>query len=259
VLGAQHPDTLHSLAQFGFDLMTAGSYVAAVRVLAEAATGLAESLGQARPRTLLAAKSLAWALGKAGRPAEALAQAQETQALYDATYDADHPGALLCLQTLAAALAANGSEQAIRTAHRAASGLEDRFGAEHPSTLSAVNNAAVYERRAGNVGVARTLLERVVEGLTERLGPAHPNTCSASANLANCLAQAGRPDAAEPLERQALIALTAALGANHPDTRAVANNLATTLRSLGRRREARGLGTAPSRARLDIELPPIAL
>lgn len=263
VLGRRHPDTLHSRAQCGFALAIAGRYDEAVPVLVEGATGLIESFGPARPRTLVATTSLAWALLKAGRPAEALARAQETHAQYTATYEPYHPGALLCRMVLAAAMSASGSAHygdAVRVALAAVAGFEDRFGATHPSTLASMNNAAVYERRAGNADQAQVVLERTVEGLKEHLGHHHPNTYAASANLANCLADSGRLNEAERLERQAIEGLTAALGADHPDTAAVSRNLAITVRALGRRREARAIrGGPPSRSRLDLELPPISL
>jgi hypothetical protein len=261
-LGHRHLNTLHSRMCLGLDLLAMGKYAESVQTLTEASTDLAETLGPARPLTLLASTLLAWALGRAGRQTEALTLARDTHARYAEKYDAHHPSALLCGLTLAAALSANGAAnhvEAVRMARFAVAGFEDIYGPRHPSALAAVNNTAVYELRAGNSDEAKAMLERAAEGLIDRLGAAHPNSAATTANLATCAALAGRLNDAERLERLTLANLTASLGPDHPDTLTVTHNLAITLRALGRRREARALSAASRRTRLDLELPPMPL
>ena len=222
VLGPDHPITLCSLMSRGENLLLEGEFEESVHLLTEAMNGLVDSLGRARPYTLRAATMLAWALDHAGRHTESLALADETAAHYAAKYRPQHPGALLCMMTLAAARSACAANQhdrqfAAQTARDALVGFEGLYGPDHPSTLACANNTAVYELRAGNPREARALLERARHGLDERLGH------------------------------------------DHPHTRATAHNLALTLRALGRRREARSLDPTTRPTRTELELPPIPL
>lgn len=52
VLGPDHPNTLRSMANLGLDLLLAGELEESVRLLTDAANGLADSLGRARPQLL---------------------------------------------------------------------------------------------------------------------------------------------------------------------------------------------------------------
>ncbi len=105
------------------------------------------------------------------------------------------------------------------------------LGAEHPQTLSSVNNLAGLYERQGRYVEAEPLYERALAARERVLGAEHPQTLSSVNNLAYLYARQGRYDKAEPLYARALSGAEKVLGPDHPNTRIVRENLAR-LRSL---------------------------
>ena len=115
------------------------------------------------------------------------------------------------------------------------------LGAEHPDTLTSVNNLAALYRGQGRYAEAEPLYQRAVTVSERVLGPEHPDTLSSVDNLAALYQSQGRYAEAEPLYQRALAASERVLGAEHPNTLASVNNLAFWYERQGRHAEAEPL------------------
>ena len=101
---------------------------------------------------------------------------------------------------------------------------ERKMGAEHPSTLSSVNNLALLLKKQGGLAAAKSLYERALKGREAALGPDHPDTLVSVKHLAGLLMDQGDLAGAKPLYERALKGREAALGPDHPDTLGSVNN-----------------------------------
>jgi Tetratricopeptide repeat len=88
--------------------------------------------------------------------------------------------------------AARGLWQAIADAY----GEDDAYGAEHPETLAARNNLALWTGQAGDAAGARDQFAALLPVRERVLGPEHPHTLSTRVNLAYWTEQAER----DPIE-----------------------------------------------------------
>ena len=61
------------------------------------------------------------------------------------------------------------------------------LGAEHPDTLTAMNNLATTFEAQGDLAGARQLEETVLEARRRVLGAEHPDTLASMSNLASTL------------------------------------------------------------------------
>jgi tetratricopeptide (TPR) repeat protein len=118
---------------------------------------------------------------------------------------------------------------------------EATLGADHPDTLTDVNNVALLRHARGRPDEAEALFKRALAGREKVLGPDHPDTLQSAHNLAGLYLSRGRYDEAEPLYRRALAGYERVRGHDHTDTLTVAHNLATLYRVWGRPDEAEAL------------------
>ncbi|WP_221931682.1 tetratricopeptide repeat protein [Palleronia caenipelagi] len=136
---------------------------------------------------------------------------------------------------LASALTAQGRyDAALPLFGRALESSERVLDAEHPDTLSSVNNLAYLYRAQGRYDAAEPLYERALESRERVLGPEHPDTLTSVNNLACLYESQGRYDEAGPLYERALESRERVLGPEHPDTLGSVNNLACLYESQGR-------------------------
>ncbi|KAK8009151.1 hypothetical protein PG991_011702 [Apiospora marii] len=112
------------------------------------------------------------------------------------------------------------------------------FGAEHPSTLSSMNNLANVLSSQGKYEEAERMHRQTVQQSEKALGAEHPDTLSSMNNLASVLSSQGKYEEAERMHRQTVQQSEKALGAEHPDTLSSMNNLASVLSSQGKYEEA---------------------
>jgi tetratricopeptide (TPR) repeat protein len=131
--------------------------------------------------------------------------------------------------------------EGVDSARRALEACERVLGAEHPDTLTSVNNLALLLYDQGKYDEAEPLFRRALEARERVLGPEHPDTLTSVNNLAQLLKSQGNYDEAKPLFRRALEARERVLGAEHPNTLISVNNLALLLRSQGKYDEAKPL------------------
>ena len=101
------------------------------------------------------------------------------------------------------------------------------LGAEHPDTLSSLNNLALLYAEQGKYELAEPLYQRALASYERVLGAEHPNTLSSLNNLAGLYHNQGKYELAEPLYQRALATRERVLGAEHPDTLSSLNNLAS--------------------------------
>jgi len=107
------------------------------------------------------------------------------------------------------------------------------LGAEHPNTLTSMNNLAETLRAQGDLEGARIIQEQELEITRRVLGAKHPDTLTSMNNLALTLRDQGDLEGARIIHEQVLELRRRVLGAEHPDTLTSMNNLAETLRDQG--------------------------
>ena len=112
--------------------------------------------------------------------------------------------------------------------------LTQRRGAEHPFTLSVVNNLAIALQNNGQRDEALALYDRAYAGRVKVLGSAHPDTLNVLQNRATLLIQTGKPAEAEPVLRDLLVTLRETRQKNHPAVLVAMNSLAYALEDLDR-------------------------
>ena len=141
---------------------------------------------------------------------------------------ADQPRVRATVQaTLARALSSIGRyEEASLLWVQVREYCEEAFGAEHPETLTAMNNLALLYCDLAKFVEAETLYTQVLEIRRRVPGPEHPDTLTAMNNLVGLYLNQGRYGDAEPLCRQVLEARRRVLGPEHPETLSAMNNLA---------------------------------
>ena len=95
---------------------------------------------------------------------------------------------------------------------------EARFGKQHPSTATSLNNLAELYRAQGRYAEAEPLYLDALTIRRSQLGAEHPNTASSLSGLALLYCAQGRYAEAEPLYLDALAILMEKLGENHLNT-----------------------------------------
>jgi len=122
---------------------------------------------------------------------------------------------------------------AAHAARRVLAGREVLLGAEHPNTLTAINNLAVIFMELKELTSARPALEKALELWKRVSGPEHPETLTTMSNLANTLRTLGDLVAARTLHEQTLEILKRVRGADHQSTLISMTSLAFTLSEQG--------------------------
>ncbi|UJB73034.1 tetratricopeptide repeat protein (plasmid) [Acaryochloris sp. 'Moss Beach'] len=118
---------------------------------------------------------------------------------------------------------------------------QQRFGNEHPSVATSLNNLAGLYENQGRYTEAEPLYVQTLEMTQKLLGNEHPDVASSLNNLAGLYKNQGRYTEAEPLYVQALEMKKKLLGNEHPD---VANSmwcLGALYQKQGRNEDAEGL------------------
>ncbi len=118
---------------------------------------------------------------------------------------------------------------------------EGALGAEHPATLTGINNLTFLYQAQGRYADAEPLYRRALKDRERVLGAEHPDTLQSVNNLAGLYQAQGRYGEAEPLWRRALETSERVLGAEHPQTLTSLNNLAALYEAQGRYGEAEPL------------------
>jgi serine/threonine protein kinase len=119
------------------------------------------------------------------------------------------------------------AKEAIPLFEKARATYADTQGADHPDTLTSMNNLASSYHEAGQLTNALTLWEEVLRLRQATQGADHPDTLTSMNNLAVSYRTTGRDLAkALPLLEETLQLRKAKLGTDHPETLRSMNNLA---------------------------------
>jgi tetratricopeptide (TPR) repeat protein len=115
------------------------------------------------------------------------------------------------------------------------------LGAEHPDTLTSMENLAGTLGAQGDHAGARAIQEEVLAVRRRLLGAKHPDTLTGMSNLAATLWTQGDHAGARAIQEEVLAVRRRLLGAEHPATLTGMSNLAETLRAQGDHAGARAI------------------
>ncbi len=132
-------------------------------------------------------------------------------------------------------------QTALKLAKQANTFAKEQLGAEHPDTLSSINNLAFLYQSQGRYRKAEPLLQRALVGMENVLGKEHPRTLRCINNLASLYQSQGHYGEAESLYQRALAVSEKVLGKENPQTLTSLSNLAALYQSQGRYGEAEPL------------------
>ena len=144
VLGADHPDTLHSRNDLALAYQDAGRPNDAIPLLEETLTAQIQILGPNHPHTLTSRNNLATAYQDAGRPNDAIPLLEETLKAQTQILGPNHPHTLTSRNNLAAAYYAAGRlNDAIPLLEETLKAQTRFLGPNHPDTLGSRDNLAM--------------------------------------------------------------------------------------------------------------------
>ncbi|MEH1796189.1 MULTISPECIES: tetratricopeptide repeat protein [unclassified Nostoc] len=128
--------------------------------------------------------------------------------------------------------------QALPWHEQSLSVAKKRFGDEHPSVATSLNNLAALYNSQGRYSDAEPLYIEALAMRKRLLGDEHPSVATSLNNLAGLYKSQGRYSNAEPLYIQALVMRKRLLGDEHPVVATSLNNLAALYDSQGRYSDA---------------------
>ena len=177
-----------------------------------------------------------------GRPAEALALAQEALSLRQGPEGQVHPDIPQSYNAVGLALHALGRDDEALAAYD--EGLTQAgaiLGAEHPGVVPLLNNRATLLADRGEFAAALAAYRRGLEIRVAVYGTGHPRYAFSLAQIGDLLVRQGKYGEAAPYLEQALEIRTRALGPDHPE-------VGDTLTTLGKLEFLRGHSEAAMRA-----------
>jgi len=242
VLGADHPDTLKSMAELAATLHAEGREAESEKLQRETLAIRQKVLGPRDRATLASMVNLASTLSYQGRLAEAEKMEREAYALLRQTRGQENEDTLTCMSNLANILSNEHKYSDAETLRRASLEVRTRvFGPDSPDTLISMANLADTLYWEGHYAKAETLGRQTIAIQRRVLGPEHPMTLIVMYNLASALNKEGRYVEAEALGRTILEARIRVLGPQHPRTLLARYNLAISLIGEGHYPEAEKL------------------
>jgi hypothetical protein len=241
-LGAEHPETLKSVANLASSLNAQGDQTGA-RALAEMVLeARRRQLGAEHPDTLKSMANLASTLKAQADYAGARALEEQALDILTRVLGDDHGETLACLANLAGTLRAQGDLGGSRAlTERILAVRRHVLGEEHPDTLKTMAALASALKAQGDLATARELEERIVVGSFRALGEDHPETLASRANLVETLWRVGELSSARILGSQVMEARREVLGETHPDTLRSMADQAVMLKAQGYLAGARAL------------------
>ncbi|KAK0639860.1 hypothetical protein B0T16DRAFT_463496 [Cercophora newfieldiana] len=241
-LGADHPDTLRSMANLTSTYRNQGRWSEAEELEVQVIETFKTKLGADHPNTLTSMANLALTFWNQGRWSEAEELEVQVMETFKTKLGADHPNTLMSMGNLASTYRNQGRwSEAEELEVQVMETFKTKLGADHPNTLTSMGNLASTYRNQGRWSEAEELFVQVTETFKTKLGADHPNTLTSMANLALTFWNQGRWSEAEELEVQVMETFKTKLGADHPDTLISMANLASTYRNQGRWSEAEEL------------------
>ena len=134
-------------------------------------------------------------------------------------------------------------QAALAVFERGYAARRDKFGDDHPDTLTSAGHLALNLWWLGEYPQARTLDEDTLTRRRRILGEDHPDTLTSASQLANDLVGLGHYPQARELQEEVLGRQRRILGEDHPDTLITARHLGLLLWYLGDYQQAWELQT----------------
>lgn len=218
-LGEDAPLTLRTADDLGSLLFNQGKFALAEPLLRRTV----ELLGRASPpnpfATASAVNNLALVLDRLGRAREARELAAKGIEELRRTSGAESESAVILAVTLAGLDGRAGHlDQAVSRLEETQTLATRILGADHPTTLGAMNSLAVAYLSLNRVRDAEPLLVRTIDARRRVLGTDHPLTYSTETSLAAAYRASGRLAEAIELSRVILEKRTRQIGPKHPST-----------------------------------------
>ena len=236
-LGADHPDTLTSMANLAVTYRNQGRWDEAERLLVEVME--TRKLRADFPLTLMSMANLAVTYLNQGRLDEAEKLQVEVMETSKTRLGADHSDTLTSMANLAATYRDQGRwDEAEKLQVEVMETRKTKLGADHPDTLTSMANLAVTYRNQGRWDEAEMLQVEEIETSKTKFGADHPDTLTSVANLVSTFWYQGRWDEAERLLVEVMETHKTKLGADHPDTLTNMANMAFVWKSQGRHADA---------------------
>ncbi|MGQ0721166.1 MAG: tetratricopeptide repeat protein [Candidatus Eiseniibacteriota bacterium] len=212
-----------------------GLYEGAVEQASRVVELLERERGAEARETLRARTELAWAVGLAGRDAEAEVMLRDVLAAQQRLLPADDPDLLRTTGNLAGVIEGQErAEEAIPLHRQTLEAWRRAGGDDHPEVLESQRNLAYALAAAGQFEEAEPLLLDTIETGRRLHGERDSGTLSAMINLAAAYYDEGRNDDAEKLALEVLEVYRRMHGDDHPKTLVVQNNLAALYLDTGR-------------------------
>lgn len=238
-LGADDPETLHSVNRLGHLLLKQGRLAGAEAYLAEAMQGYRRTLGVDHPDTLMAINAMGYVLHTKGEFHEAEAYYREASEGCRRVLSDDHPDKCVPVNNLGRLLVELGRlDDAEPYCREAVVWARRTLGEEHPFTLAAMSNLGYLLLQQGKFTEAEAYCRDTLEATRRVLGDDHPSTLMSIGAVGAVLLKMGKYEEAEPYCREALDARRRLLGDEHQDTLKSVNNLAHVLNQLGKHTDA---------------------
>jgi len=241
-VGAADPRALYAYMNLARSEYGLGAYSTALDRLERWRPVLQEKSSPGHSQVLLAGRTYAVTLRKAGRLAEAAEVMREIRDRTEKRFTPHHEFAVAATMSYANVLRqVDEVDEALRQITDALSRYRANFGESHPLTLVAQVNEAIARRARGELARAQALDAHCFDQLGRLLAPNHPYTICAGVSLATDYARAGEHEEALRLSRAMLElsreadrgAAQARDGAEHPYVLMRAINLSQDLRAVG--------------------------
>ena len=242
LLGAEHPDTLTSMANLARIYRDQGRWNVAEQLEVQVMDVRKKLLGAEHPNTLNSMASLASTYRAQGRWNKAEQLELHVMDIRKKLFGAEQPDTLLSMSNLASTYRAQGRwNEAEQLEVQVMDMRKKLLGAEHPDTLASIENVASTYLNQGRWNEAEQLDVQVMDMRKKLLGAEHPDIFISMGNLAIVYRSQGRWIEAEQLEVQVMDMRKKLLGTEHPYTLISMANLACTYFIQGRLNEAEQL------------------
>ena len=242
LLGAEHPDTLTSMANLTLTYHDQGRWKEAEQLDIQVMDKRKKLLGAEHPDTIDSMGSLARTYRDLGRWSEAEKLEIHVMDIRKKQLGEEHPYTLTSMANLASTYNYQGKlNEAEQLEIQVMDMTKKLLGAEHPDTLSSMANLARTYQGQRRWNEAEQLDIQVMDMRKKLLGADHPDTLFSMASLASVYQNQGRWNEAEQLDIEVIDMRQKLLGAEHPYTLSSMANLAVTYQDQGRWNDAEQL------------------
>jgi Tetratricopeptide repeat len=200
LLGAEHPDTLTSMANIAVTYRKQGKWIKAEQLQVQVMDMTKKLLGAEHPDTFTSMADIAFTYWNQGRWIEAEHLEVQVMDMRMKLLGAEHPDTLISMGNLAVTYRNQGKWiEAEQLQVQVMDMSKKLLGAEHPDTLTSMANIALTYWNQGRWIEAEQLQVQVMDIRKKLLGAEHPDTLTSMANIAVTYRNQGKWIEAEQL------------------------------------------------------------